>query len=90
MKYFIFYREDNVFDDIFSDSNLKNYFKYKLQWFQFLILGSDKSDQKMESYLYLKYGDDIKDKSFIILDRKPKMHVDYEPDPKRPKRFRNL
>ena len=90
MKYFIFYREDNNFDDILTDKNIKKCFHYKLNWYQYLILGTDSMKDETQSYLVLKYGDDIKDKSYVFPDRKPVPFVDYEPDRKRPKKFTNL
>ena len=90
MKYFIFYREDNNFDDILKDKNIKKCFNYKLSWYQYLLLGTESLTSELQSYLILKYGDDIKDKSYIFSDRKPVPFVDYMPDRNRPKRFTKL
>lgn len=90
MKYFIFYREDNNFDDILLDKNIKKCFHYKLSWYQYLILGTESIKDETQSYLVLKYGDDMKDKSYVFPDRKPKPFIDYEPERDRPKKFTKL
>ena len=90
MKYFIFYREDNNFDDLLTDKNIRKCFNYKLSWKQYLLLGTESITDEIQSYLVLKYGDDLKDKSYVFPDRKPVPFVDYEPDRKRPKKFTNL
>jgi hypothetical protein len=90
MKYFIFYREDNNFNDILKDKNIKKYFDYKVSWYQYLLLGSETITDETQSYLVLKYGDDMKDKSYVFPDRKPVPFVDYTPDRKRPKKFTKL
>jgi hypothetical protein len=90
VKYYIFYREDDNFTDILNDKNIKKCFHYKLKWNQYLILGTESISDEIQSYLVLKYGDDMKDKSYIFPDRKPIPFVDYEPDRKRPKKFTKL
>ncbi len=87
MKYFIFYREDNNFKDILKDKNIKNYFQYKVFWKQYLLVGSESISEEIQSYLLLKYGDDIKDASYIFPNRQPVPFVDYTPDRNRPKKF---
>lgn len=90
IKYFIFYREDNSFDDILSDANFKKLFCIKIYWSQYLLLGSDKITDELYSYILLKYGDDLKNVKDIIPDRKPIPFVDYTPDKNRPEKFKNL
>jgi hypothetical protein len=90
MKYFIFYREDNNFTDILKDKNIKKYFHFKISWSQYLLLGTETITEEIQSYLVLKYGDDMKDKSYVFPDRKPVPFVDYTPDPNRPKKFTDL
>ena len=89
IKYYIFYREDNKFDDILDDTNLKKLFNIKISWNQYLMLGSDSVSDETYSYMLLKYGDDMKNIRNIVTDRKPIPGVDYTLDPKRPKKFQN-
>ena len=90
MKYYIFFREDNKFDDILNDSNIKKLFGFKLQYSQHLILGSDTIPEEIQSYIMLKYGDDLRDKNRVFIDRAPKAFLDYSPDNKRPDKFKKL
>ena len=89
MKYYIFYREDNNFDDILTDPIIKKLFDFKIKWSQYLMLGSNKVSSETYSYMLLKYGDDLKRKSDIFMDRSPISGKDYIPDPKRPEKFKN-
>lgn len=82
MKYIVFHREDNKFDDIVKDSNLTNKYKTKMRYTNHLILGfTEENDDsaKILSYVFLKYGDDIKDFNKLVVDRSPVMNVDYTP-----------
>jgi len=90
MNYFIFYREDDKFDDILSDKNMKKLFGFKLKWKHYLMVGSDKVNNELYSYILLKYGDDMKNMYDIFSDRTPRPFIDYNPDPKRPERFKKL
>jgi hypothetical protein len=90
MKYYIFYREDNNFDDILTDTIIKKLFDFKIKWSQYLMLGSSKVSSETYSYMLLKYGDDLKRKSDIFIDRSPVPRKDYTLDSRRPKKFENL
>jgi len=90
MKYYIFFKEDNKFDDILHDSNIKKLFNFKLRYSQHLILGSEAVPEEIQSYIMLKYGDDLRDKNTVFIDRTPKAFVDYSPDNKRPVKFKKL
>lgn len=90
MKYYIFYRENNNFLDILEDKNIKKNFDFKIKYHQNLILGSDELPEDVQSYIMLKFGDDIKDKNHYFIDRSPKPFRDYTPDNQRPKKFKNL
>ena len=76
MKYYTFYRENNNFEDILTDINLKKVIKFKIRWFQYLMIGIPE-DEKQFSYITLKYGDDIKPPD--IKDFTPVPGVDYVP-----------
>jgi hypothetical protein len=90
MKTYIFYRESNNFTDILSDTNVKQYFKQKISWKNYLVLMSHKVKPEIESYIMLKYGDEMKSWDHIRKDNSPVPYVDYEPDPKRPEKFKNV
>ncbi len=90
MKYYIFYRENNNFEDILKDTNLRKLVKFKIKFDKHIIIGGDNIPEDLQSYIMLKYGDDIKDKNHIFIDRNPKPSIDYYPDFNRPKKFKNL
>lgn len=90
MKYYIFYRENDNFDDILFDKSIKKLFNFKIKYNQYLILGGEDIPEDLQSYIMLKYGDDIKDNSNVFIDRKPVPFVDYVPDYNRPKKFKKL
>lgn len=91
MNYYIFKKEDNDFDEMLSDKTLKALYNFKIEFNQHLILGShDSLDEKLISYITLKYGDFLVNKNDMFFDFSPKMHVDYIPDPKRPDKFKKL
>lgn len=76
MKYYTFYRENNNFDDILNDINLKKTIKFKIKWKSYLMIGIPE-DERQFSYITLKYGDDIKPPD--IKDFTPVPGVDYVP-----------
>lgn len=81
MKFLLFTRENNIFDDILKDASLKNQYKTKIEYKENLILGFPEDDNfgKILSYIMLKYGDDMKDFHSIVPDRTPVPNVDYVP-----------
>jgi hypothetical protein len=81
MKFLVFTREKNKFEDILKDPSLKSKYKTKIEYSENLILGFPKDDDfgKTLSYIMLKYGDNIKDFHSIVPDRTPKPNVDYIP-----------
>jgi hypothetical protein len=76
MKYYTFYREDNKFDDILNDINLKKVIDEKIRWSQHLVIGLQ-DDDKTSSYITLKYGDEMKNE--VVKDFSPVPGVDYIP-----------
>jgi hypothetical protein len=75
MKYFIFFRENNNFDDILSDIVIKKVIDEKISWGQHLMIGmNDKHEDKI-SYVTLKFGDEMV--SNITKDFTPVPGVDY-------------
>jgi hypothetical protein len=76
MKYITFYRENNDFKEILLDPNLKKLIYEKISWANHLIIGI-KEDEKILSYITLKYGDDIRNS--LIPDYSPIPNIDYTP-----------
>ena len=79
MKYITFYKENNKFDDILNDINIKKLIKQKTTWYQYLMI-SMVDDEKVISYITLKYGDYIK--TNYVKDHSPVINVDYIPKKK--------
>jgi hypothetical protein len=80
MKYYIFYRESDNFDDILKDINLKKFVSERITWTNYLQIGISqykKDAEKIFSYITLKYGDDIR--TNLTKDYSPKPHIDYIP-----------
>lgn len=87
---YIFFRQNNDFEDILKDKNLIKYFDIKVSWHQHLMLTSFKLPPDVSTYILLKYGDSVINSDRIITDRTPKPFVDYYPSSKRPKAFENI
>jgi hypothetical protein len=79
MKYYVFKRESNKFDDILKDVAVKPIIRYKIKFKYHLILGFADDDEKILSYMTIKYGDDMISFSDIVPDRTPIMGKDYTP-----------
>jgi len=78
MKFLIFNRESNNFDDILQDIKT-NKIGYKIRFHNHLIVGFENNKDDMQSLFTLKYGDDMINFSHIIPDRSPVMNKDYIP-----------
>ena len=76
MKYITFFRESDSFDDILKDPNLKKVLIEKTKWSQHLTI-CIKDDDKIFSYITLKYGDDIR--TNLVKDYSPIPFKDYIP-----------
>lgn len=81
MKFLVFKRESNRFDDIIKDPALKNKYKTKITYANHMILGFPEEDDstKLLSYIVLKYGDDMLDYDSLVPDRSPVPYKDYVP-----------
>ena len=77
MKYIIFTRESNDFQDILTDPNLKKHIMVKMTWKNHLKMGIPIAEEKLVSYIELKYGDDIINR--VCRDFSPVPGVDYSP-----------
>lgn len=77
-KYYTFYRENNNFDDILTDQNIKKVIHTKTSWYQHLMIGiMEDGNEGTFSYITLKYGDDMKKPD--VIDRTPIPGIDYIP-----------
>lgn len=89
MKYIVFHRESNKFDDIIKDPALKSHYKTKMQYKEHLVLGfveDDNDSNKLMSYMLLKYGEDMKEFDNLVPDRSPVMGRDYIPERRKNKK----
>jgi predicted nucleic acid-binding protein len=76
MRYITFFRQNNDFTDIIADPTIKKAIDEKISFLNHLILGIT-DDDKIFSYITLKYGDNIVTNN--IKDYRPIPHVDYTP-----------
>lgn len=83
MKYYFFYNENDDFQTVLNDKIIKKHLVTKISYYQYLILGfDDKIPEGNLSYMFVKYGEQIKSMSNIIPDRSPIANKDYRPDKK--------
>ncbi len=78
MKHYTFYRENDKFDDILKDPVIKKHIYTKITWRGYLRIALNDDDDKLTSYITLKYGDEMKPNS-LVTDRTPVPFVDYQP-----------
>jgi hypothetical protein len=80
MKYYTFYRENNVFTDIENDTIVKKFADTKIRWYQHFMVGIStyiKDSDHYLSLLTLKYGEDMLQS--VCKDYSPVPGVDYVP-----------
>jgi hypothetical protein len=78
MNYMTFSGDEKVLEEIASDSTIKPLITTKIMWSGFLQLGlSDDLDDKVRSYIVLKYGDFMKND--LVKDFSPIPGKDYSP-----------
>lgn len=80
MKYYIFYRESNNFNDILKDTNIKKFISERIIWKNYLKIGISEYQKNVDgifSYIMLKYSDDVR--SSLTKDFSPIVNVDYAP-----------
>lgn len=78
MKHYTFYRENNKFDDILKDPAIKKLIYTKISWRNYLRIALNDIDDKLESYITLKYGDEMRN-NCLVTDRTPVPFKDYQP-----------
>lgn len=80
MKYIVFNRETNQFDDILTDPAIKRKYATKIRYTGHLILGFPAKDAEMTiSFILLKYGNCASGYSSLSSDRAPVAYKDYVP-----------
>ena len=77
MKHYTFERGSQKFDDILKDPTLKSKIYEVITWQGHIRISIDDSDNKLASYIMLKYGDDIR--TNLTKDYSPKPNIDYTP-----------
>lgn len=82
MKTYIFHRENNNFDDVLKDKNVKKYVIEQYQFDQHLIIRVDE-DPKVLAYITLMFSEELKNMKDLVPDRTPIMNVDYIPKNKK-------
>lgn len=81
MKYYTFYKENNEFDDVLTDVNLKKVIDETYTWYQHIRIGiRDEKAEQLASYITLKFGDNLRNE--LTKDYSPVMYVDYMPKKK--------
>lgn len=78
MKHYTFYRENDKFDDILKDSVIKKRIYTKVRWNCYLYIALDDYNDKLASYITLKYGDELRTGG-LVTDRTPIPFIDYQP-----------
>ena len=78
MKHYTFYRESDKFDDILKDPVIKKHIFTKIRWRGYLHIALYNQNESVESYITLKYGDEMKTTG-IVTDRTPVPFIDYQP-----------
>jgi hypothetical protein len=85
MTHYTFERESDDFKDILNDPALKKKIITRITWKGFLMIELDDWEKKLDSYIVLKYGDELRTGG-LVTDRTPIPFVDYQP--KEPKWLR--
>lgn len=77
MTILIFHSETNDFTEILNDKTIKKRFEAKIKWQNHMLVSFPKDD-KLLSYIILKYGTSIVEKKELIKDFAPIRGKDYE------------
>jgi hypothetical protein len=78
MTHYTFERESDDFKDILNDPALKKKIITRITWKGFLMIELDDWEKKLDSYIVLKYGDELRTGG-LVTDRTPVPFVDYQP-----------
>jgi hypothetical protein len=77
MTTYQFQRESNDFKDILEDPVIKKKIVTNISWKGHLLIKLDDYEKTLDSYIILKYGDDIR--NHLVPDRTPVPFKDYQP-----------
>lgn len=78
MKTFVFHRENNKFDDILKDKNIKSAIKETYTFDEHLIIRLDENPEVL-AYITLMFSEEFVSMKDLVPDRTPKPHIDYTP-----------
>ena len=78
MKTFIFKRENNNFDDILKDKNIKSAIKETYTFDEHLIVRLEEKPEVL-AYITLMFSEEFISIKDLVPDRTPKPYVDYTP-----------
>ena len=81
MKTFIFKRENNNFDDILKDKNIKSAIKETYTFDEHLIIRLEEKPEVL-AYITLMFSEEFISMKDLVPDRTPKPHIDYVPKKK--------
>ena len=81
MKTFIFKREDNNFDDILKDKNIKGAVKETYTFNEHLILRLEEKPEVL-AYITLMFSEEFISMKDLVPDRTPRPYIDYTPKKK--------
>lgn len=81
MKTFIFKRENNNFDDILKDKNIKGSVKETYIFDEHLIVRLEEKPEVL-AYITLMFSEEFISMKDLVPDRTPKPHIDYTPKKK--------
>ena len=78
MKTFIFHRENNKFDDILKDKNIKSAIKETYTFDEHLIIRLEEKPEVL-AYVTLMFSEEFISMKDLVPDRTPRPYVDYTP-----------
>ena len=78
MKTFIFHRENNKFDDILKDKNIKSAIRETYIFDEHLIIRLEEKPEVL-AYITLMFSEEFVRMKDLVPDRTPKPNIDYTP-----------
>ena len=78
MKTFIFRRENNNFDDVLKDKNIKKYIIERYTFSEHLIIRVEDTPAAL-AYITLMFSEELVSMNQLIPDRTPTPYLDYTP-----------
>jgi hypothetical protein len=78
MKTFIFKRENNNFDDVLNDKNIKKYIIERYKFAEHLIIRVKDTPEAL-TYITLMFSEELVSMRDLVPDRTPIPNIDYVP-----------